>query len=122
MSSSMCSFSMMCPSDTDSSLDSISNAGKIVAIVIGSVLGLAVLICITVIIYLACCKRKPKVQVWAHPCSQPQSYGQSMAMFPYTNYPQGPIQMPQTYPSRVIEEPPPAYEEIVTMEEPNRRF
>ncbi len=109
---------MMCASETNSSVNSISDIGKIVGIVIGSILCLAFLICVTVIIYFVCCKRKPKVQVWAQPCSRFQGYGQSMPIFPYINYPQGHMNSSQ----RIIEESPPAYEEIATIENSNTKI
>lgn len=109
MPSSMCSFSMVCPSNTDS----LSDAGKIVGIVVGSILGLAFLTCITVILYLIFYKRKAQARVWAYPCPRPQSYGHIMPTFPYVNYPQGSIHLSS---QKIIEEPPPAYEEINTIE------
>lgn len=112
---------MMCTSDSPSSLNSIVDVGKIVGIVIGSLLALAVLICIIVTIYLLCCKRKPDTKIWAQPCSRPQGYGQSMTTFPYTHYSQGPIRPSQIGVQRITEEPPPAYEEIAYIQDPNRK-
>ncbi len=112
MPSSMCSFSMVCPSN----IDSISDGGKIVGIVVGSVLGLAFLTCIIVIVYLIFCKRKPQARVWAYPCSRPQSYGQITPMFSYANYPHVSIHLPLRDSQKITEEPPPSYEEISTIE------
>ncbi len=109
MSVSMCSGSIWCSTGS-----SVTGTGQIVGIVIGSLLGLAFLICIIVTIYMVCCKRKGQMQVWAYPFPGSQTYGQSMAMYPYPHYyPQGPMQQPQ--PIKIIEEPPPAYEEINTV-------
>jgi hypothetical protein len=113
---------MMCASETDSSFSSISDNGKIFDIIIGSILCLAFLICVIVIIYLVYCKRKPKAQVWAQPAPRFQGYGQSMPMFPYTNYLQGHIHPSQTDPQGTIEELPPAYEEIATIEDSNNKI
>jgi len=113
---------MMCASETNSSFNSISDREKTVGIIIGSILCLAFLICVIVIIYLVCCKRKPKVQVWAQPCTRFQGYGQSMPMFPYANYPQGHMHSSPIDPQRTIEESPPAYEEIATIEDSNRKI
>jgi hypothetical protein len=113
----------MCSSNTDSSTtDSLADIGKIAGIVIGSILGFVVLVCIIVTIYLVCCRRKNQAQVWVNSCPRPQTYGQSMPMFPYTNYPQGPIQTLQTDPQRIIESPPPPYEEIIRIDNPNRKI
>jgi hypothetical protein len=107
----------MCPAK----MDSLNTIGKIVGIVIGSTVALAFLICISVIIYMIFCKRKPRTQVWAYPSPRPQSYGQRMCIFPYANYPGVPLSLPLTDPHRIIEEPPPAYEEINTIEHSTKK-
>jgi hypothetical protein len=113
MSSSICSFSMVCPSN----IDSLTNGGKIVGIVVGSVLGLAFLSCIVVIFYLIFCKRRPQARVWAYPCPRPQPYGQITPTYSYSNYPHGPIRLSSTDSHKILDEPPPAYEEISTIEQ-----
>ena len=113
---SICSGSIWCSagsSATSSTESSVSSTGEIIGIVIGSLIGLAFLICIIVTIYMVCCKPKAQMQVWAYPDAGSQTYGQSMAMYPYPHYfPHGPMQQPQ--PIKIIDEPPPAYEEITT--------
>jgi hypothetical protein len=112
---------MLCPSDNNSSSNSLGDIGKIVGLVIGSLLGLAVLICFIVIIYFVFCKRKPQVQVWAYSGPTSQAYEEPMPIFPYTNYPQESIQTSPTDPQKIIEEPPPAYEEINTIYNSNKK-
>jgi hypothetical protein len=110
---------MTCTTDASILSGSFSSVGTIIGIVIGSVLALGFLICVILIIYFICCKRKPQAQVWAYPCDRPQGYGQMMPMFPYS---QGPIQPLQTDPRRTIEGPPPAYEDISIIENPSEKF
>lgn len=113
---------MMCPSDTQSSLNSFTNIGKIIGIVIGSILALAIVVCIIITIYLVFCKRKYQRQAWTHTSSRPRTYGQSTSVCPYTNYPPGPIQLSQMNSQRTIESPPPAYEEIAHIGNPIRKI
>jgi hypothetical protein len=117
MSLASCLPPKTCSGDTDSSSSSISDVGRIIGIVIGSVVGLTFLICIIVTIYMVFHKRKSNVQVWAYPYPGSQTYGQSMPMYPYGNYPQAPIQQLQPQLQKVVDEPPPAYEEISTIED-----
>ncbi|CAF2746464.1 unnamed protein product [Rotaria sp. Silwood2] len=112
MSSSTCSSSTVCASQTSSTFNHLANIGKIIDIVLGSILGLAILIFIIGIIYFTFCKKKRQVQVWTHPYPRPQSYGQSMPMYPYANYPHEVTQEPKSDSQKIVEEPPPSYEEI----------
>ncbi|CAF1063359.1 unnamed protein product [Rotaria sordida] len=122
MSSTICSNSSGCYSHTNSTFDDLSNIGKILGIVIGSILGLAVLICVIAIIYLTFCKRRPQVQVWTHPLPTSVPYRQSISMYPYANYSQEPIQQAKSNFQKIVEEPPPAYEEINGMENLTERI
>ena len=106
---------MMCSSD----VDSLSTAGKIIGIVVGSLVGLAFLTCIIIIISMIFCKRKKHTQVWAYPCPRPQAFEQTVPMYPYGSYPEGPL--PTTH-TKIIEEPPPAYEEIETIEQSPSKY
>lgn len=115
-SSYMCSLAMMCSSDADA----LSTAGKIIGIVVGSVVGLAFLTCIIIIIAMIFCKRKHHTQVWAYPCPRPQqAFEQSIPMYSYGGYPG--VGLPTTR-TKIIEEPPPAYEEIETIGQSTSKY
>ena len=107
----MCSLAMMCSSEAES----LSTAGKIIGIVIGSIVGLAFVTCIAIIICMMFCKRKKQTQVWAYPSQRPQAFEHPLPMYSYENYPAAPISIPFRH-TKIIEEPPPAYEEIDTIE------
>ncbi|CAF0805849.1 unnamed protein product [Rotaria sp. Silwood1] len=122
MPSSVCSSSTSCYSYTSSTFNDLANIGKIIGIVLGSILGLAILICIIAIIFCTFCKRKHQVQLWSNPSQRPPSYGQSIPIYPYTNYPQEFMASPKLDSQKIEEEPPPAYEEISTIENLTERL
>lgn len=106
----MCSLAMMCSAEADS----LSTAGKIIGIVVGSIVGLAFLTCITIIICMIFCKRKHQTQVWVYPSHKPQAFEHPLPRYSHGHYPPAPIFLPSRH-TKAIEEPPPAYEEIETI-------
>jgi hypothetical protein len=115
---SICSFASTCSPDPGFSSSSLTHIAKLVGIILGAILGFVFVVCIVAIMYLLFCKRKPRVQVWTHPYPRPPVYQQSMSTFPSVQYPQTPMEQLQPVPWKIIEEPPPAYEEINPNEGP----
>jgi len=107
----MCVIPGGCSSSDSSSFSSMDSVGKIAGIVIGSLIGLVVLICIVIAVYFTCCKKKTNSQVWAQPYPRAENYGHS----------QVPTQLFQVESHQMIETPPPSYEEIIKKDRSNKR-
>ena len=112
----LCPLTMTCPTEEDSALESLSQFGQMLNLVLTCLLGISVVICIVVIIYFLSRKEKVQRQYRASPGATMQVYGRSTPM-----YPLAPPYSSSASSPRIMEELPPAYEATNIIDDPTKK-